>query len=138
LAKIGFNYGQMVTKRLQFLRERGLPFNLDSGMLLVFQLCYNISNNLRREVISMAKTAMIRARTNEDVKTGAEDILKRLGLTMSDAVNLFLNQVRLHKGLPFEVRIPNKTTLRTFKKTDKGKELNEYKSVDEFIKKMAV
>ncbi|NCO67600.1 MAG: type II toxin-antitoxin system antitoxin, RelB/DinJ family [Nitrospirae bacterium CG_4_10_14_0_8_um_filter_41_23] len=86
----------------------------------------------------MAKTAMIRARTNEDVKTGAEDILKRLGLTMSDAVNLFLNQVRLHKGLPFEVRIPNKTTLRTFKKTDKGKELNEYKSVDEFIKKMAV
>jgi len=128
----------MVTKRLQFLRERGLPFNLDSGMLLVFQLCYNISNNLRREVISMAKTAMIRARTNEDVKTGAEDILKRLGLTMSDAVNLFLNQVRLHKGLPFEVRIPNKTTLRTFKKTDKGKELNEYKSVDEFIKKMAV
>jgi DNA-damage-inducible protein J len=86
----------------------------------------------------MAKTAMIRARTNEDVKTDAEDILKRLGLTMSDAVNLFLNQVRLHKGLPFEVRIPNKTTLRTFKKTDKGKELNEYKSMDEFIKKMAV
>ena len=81
---------------------------------------------------------MIRARTNEDVKTDAEDILKRLGLTMSDAVNLFLNQVRLHKGLPFEVRIPNKTTLRTFKKTDKGKELNEYKSMDEFIKKMAV
>lgn len=85
----------------------------------------------------MAKTAMIRARTNEDVKTDVEDILKRLGLTISDAVNLFLNQVRLHKGLPFEVRIPNKTTLRTFKKTDEGKELNEYKSMDAFIKKMA-
>jgi DNA-damage-inducible protein J len=85
----------------------------------------------------MAKTAMIRARANEDVKTDAEDILKRLGLTISDAVNLFLNQVRLHKGLPFEVRIPNKTTLRTFKKTDEGKELKEYKSMDEFIKKMA-
>lgn len=86
----------------------------------------------------MAKTAMIRARTNEDVKADAEDILKRLGLTISDAVNLFLNQVRLHKGLPFEVRIPNKTTLRTFKKTDEGKELVKCKDADEMFKRLGI
>jgi DNA-damage-inducible protein J len=86
----------------------------------------------------MAKTAMIRARTYEDVKAEAENILKRLGLTMSDAVNLFLNQVRLHKGLPFEVRIPNKTTLRTFKKTDKGKELVKCKDADDMFRKLGI
>jgi len=106
--------------------------------LFVFQLCYNISNNLRWEVISMAKTAMIRARTDEDVKTDAEDILKGLGLTVSDAVNLFLNQVRLHRGLPFEVKIPNKTTLETFKKTDKGKELVKCKDADDMFKRLGI
>ncbi len=85
----------------------------------------------------MAKTAMIRARTDEGVKTDAEAILKKLGLNISEAINLFLNQVKLHKGLPFDVRIPNKTTLETFRKTDAGKELKGYKSIDEFIKKMA-
>jgi DNA-damage-inducible protein J len=84
----------------------------------------------------MAKTAMIMARTEPDLKTDVEKILKKLGMSTTDAINLFLSQIRLHRGLPFEVKIPNKTTLETFKKTDAGKELHEYKSVDEFFKKM--
>jgi DNA-damage-inducible protein J len=44
--------------------------------------------------------------------------------------------VRLLKGLPFEVKIPNKTTLETFRKTDAGSELNEYKSLKKFKEKM--
>jgi DNA-damage-inducible protein J len=86
----------------------------------------------------MAKTAMVRARTTEDVKTDAEAILKKLGLNISEAFNLFLNQVRLHKGLPFEVKIPNKTTLRTFKKTDEGKELVKCKDADEMFKRLDI
>lgn len=85
----------------------------------------------------MAKTAVIQARTESALKSEVEGILKKLGLNTTEAINLFFSQVKLHRGLPFEVRIPNKTTLRTFKKTDEGKELNEYKSMDEFIKKMA-
>ena len=42
----------------------------------------------------------------------------------------------MRKGLPFDVRIPNKTTLETFIKTDAGKELNEYKSMAKFKDKM--
>lgn len=41
----------------------------------------------------------------------------------------------LRKGLPFDVRIPNKTTLETFKKTDAGIELNTYETLEEFAKK---
>jgi len=84
----------------------------------------------------MARTAMIRARTEPDLKSEVERILEELGMTSTEAVNLFYRQVKLQKGLPFDVKIPNKTTLETFRKTDEGKEINEYKDMKAFRKKM--
>jgi DNA-damage-inducible protein J len=84
----------------------------------------------------MAKTAMITARVEPELKANAEKVLKRLGISTTEAISLFLSQIRLQRGLPFDVKIPNKTTLETFRKTDEGKEINEYKSVDDFVKKM--
>jgi len=84
----------------------------------------------------MARTAMIRARTEPALKSEVERILEELGMTSTEAVNLFYRQVKLQKGLPFDVRIPNKTTLETFRKTDEGKQLNEYKNMKAFLKKM--
>jgi len=84
----------------------------------------------------MARTAMIRARTEPALKSEVDRILEELGMTSTEAVNLFYRQVKLQKGLPFDVKIPNKTTLETFRKTDEGKELNEYKSMKAFLKKM--
>lgn len=49
---------------------------------------------------------MIHARTDVNLKTEAETILKSLGLSYTEAINLFLNQVRMRKGLPFAVEIP--------------------------------
>lgn len=54
----------------------------------------------------MARNQTIHVRVNEDVKRRAEDTLEVLGLSVSDAVNLFLCQVGLVGGLPFEVRLP--------------------------------
>lgn len=84
----------------------------------------------------MAKTGMIRARTEPGLKSNVERILKKLGMTSTEAINLFYRQIQLRKGLPFDVRIPNKTTLETFKKADAGAELNTYKTLEEFAKKM--
>ncbi len=84
----------------------------------------------------MAKTAMIRARTEPDLKAQAEKILNRLGMTSTEAINLFYKQIKLRKGLPFDVRIPNKTTLKTMKDTDEGKNLKTYDSLEEFFKEM--
>ena len=84
----------------------------------------------------MAKTAMIRARTEPNLKEEVENILNKLGMTSTEAINLFYRQVKLRKGLPFDVKIPNKATLETFKKTDEGKELNTYVDIDDFLKKM--
>jgi len=84
----------------------------------------------------MARTAMIRARTEPALKSEVERILEELGMTSTEAVNLFYRQIKLQKGLPFDVKIPNKTTLETFRKTDEGKEINEYKDMKAFLKKM--
>lgn len=86
----------------------------------------------------MAKTAMIRARTSPDLKSEVEGILKKLGLTTTEAINLFFSQVKLHKGIPFEIRIPNKATLKTLKKTDEGKELVKCKDADDMFKKLGI
>lgn len=54
----------------------------------------------------MARTAMIHARTDAGLKAETETILRGLGLSYTEAINLFLNQVRMRKGLPFAVEIP--------------------------------
>ncbi len=56
----------------------------------------------------MAKTANIFARVDTSLKEQAEDILSQLGMPMSSAINIFLNQIVLHRGLPFEVTLPAK------------------------------
>ena len=49
---------------------------------------------------------MIHARTDAGLKAETETILRGLGLSYTEAINLFLNQVRMRKGLPFAVEIP--------------------------------
>ncbi|HBH95477.1 MAG TPA: type II toxin-antitoxin system antitoxin, RelB/DinJ family [Ruminococcaceae bacterium] len=57
-------------------------------------------------VIIMAKTETLHIRVNENVKSNAEETLSRLGISISEAVNMFLCQVELTGGLPFEVKLP--------------------------------
>jgi DNA-damage-inducible protein J len=66
----------------------------------------------------MAKEAMIRARIEPHLKAEAESIFEELGLSITQAITLFYKQVKLNRGLPFEVRVPNRTTAKTFRDTD--------------------
>lgn len=54
----------------------------------------------------MVKNDTIHVRVNEDVKINAEKTLNMLGMTLSEAINMFLCQVSLTGGLPFDVRLP--------------------------------
>ena len=54
----------------------------------------------------MARTQAFYARVEPDLKEKAENILFKLGMTSSDAVNIFLSQIVLREGLPFDVSIP--------------------------------
>lgn len=86
----------------------------------------------------MAKTAMINARTEQELKTEVEGIFKTLGLSTTEAINIFFRQVKLRHGLPFPVEIPNETTLKTFRDSEAGKGLIESENADDMFNKLGV
>ena len=55
----------------------------------------------------MARTANVFARVEPEIKEEAEHILDCLGIPMSNAVGMFLRQVVLQKGIPFDVKLPD-------------------------------
>ncbi len=84
----------------------------------------------------MARTATIQARIDPEIKAKAQKILSTLNISMSEAISMYLTQVTLHRGIPFEVRIPNEITETTLRKSDEGKELREVGSVDELFREL--
>jgi DNA-damage-inducible protein J len=84
----------------------------------------------------MAKTATIQARINPDLKKRAQKILNKLNISMSEAISLYLTQVTLHRGIPFDIKIPNELTEKTLEKVEKGKNLHEVSSVDELFREL--
>jgi DNA-damage-inducible protein J len=52
-----------------------------------------------------AKESYVRARVDDRLKRDTELILHELGLTTTEAIRIFLHQVRRHKGLPFDLRL---------------------------------
>lgn len=54
----------------------------------------------------MAKTSNLYARIEPETKEQAEAILASLGVPVSNAINMFYKQIILHRGLPFEVKLP--------------------------------
>lgn len=54
----------------------------------------------------MARTSNIFTRVEPEIKEQAEDILNKLGISMSNAVSMFLRQVVIQRGIPFEMKLP--------------------------------
>lgn len=89
----------------------------------------------------MAKTTTIRARIEPKLKAEAEAVLAKLGLTPSDAIRLLYHQVRLAKGLPFEIaieRTPNATTRRALRDSAKGKGVRRFADKDAFFRSLGL
>lgn len=59
----------------------------------------------------MSKTALISVRVDKELKDKAQVVFSRCGLSMGDAITLFLNQIVRHQGLPFSARTPNQETI---------------------------
>ncbi len=54
----------------------------------------------------MARTSNIFARVEPEVKEQAEQVLEQLGIPMSNAIGMFLRQVVMQRGIPFEMKLP--------------------------------
>lgn len=59
----------------------------------------------------MARTSNIFARIEPEIKEQAEKVLAQLGIPMSNAIGIFLRQVVLQRGMPFEMKLPQNTPL---------------------------
>ena len=81
----------------------------------------------------MNRTATVRARLEPRLKADVEKLLHRMGMSTTEAITVFYNQIRLRQGLPFSVEIPNATTRKTFETTDRGEDLNTHDSLDEMF-----
>ncbi len=78
----------------------------------------------------MSKNTTISIRIDSETKVQSQKVLKQLHMTMSEAVAVFLKQVALQRGIPFEIRIPTELTARTLEKSEKGEEIKSFDSVD--------
>ena len=87
---------------------------------------------------AMAKDAMIRARTDGELKGEVEGIFHDLGLTATEAINIFYRQVKINQGLPFLVRIPNALTRKTLEKSVRGEDVKTFKNADELFKDLEI
>ena len=70
-----------------------------------------------------------KSRTNvyldTNLKAQAKEIYKHYGLSLSEAVNMFLAQSVFNRGLPFQVKIPNDMTLEAMKDVETGANYEE-------------
>ena len=84
----------------------------------------------------MPRTATIQARIDPEVKKNAQAILSKLNISMSEAISLYLTQVALQNGIPFEIKLPNELTAETLRKSENGIELHTADSVDELFQEL--
>ncbi len=86
----------------------------------------------------MAKSATVRARIESDLKTDVERLFSKIGISTTEAINLFYRQVKLRNGLPFNVVVPNKTTEKVFKDTDINRNLIRCDDAEDMFKKLEI
>jgi DNA-damage-inducible protein J len=84
----------------------------------------------------MAST-MVHIRVDQKTKQRAAKTLAAMGLSVSDAVRMLLVRVAAEKALPFDVKVPNATTVKAMRAADcgKGKRLS---SADALFKDLGI
>lgn len=58
------------------------------------------------------KTAIINARVKPQLKNEVENILSRLGITTTQAITMYFEQIKMNNGIPFSLKIPNDETIK--------------------------
>jgi len=81
----------------------------------------------------MSRTATVHAHIEPELKQEVDELLQRLGLSTTEAIHLYYNEIKLRQGLPFQVNIPNQVTQETFDATDRGEEIHEYDNLEDMF-----
>ena len=78
---------------------------------------------------------VIQTRIDENVRKSAESVLNRLGMSMNDAIRIFVNQIVEDQGLPFRpsLRQPNAETVSAIEEMRRGDVSKKFSSVDDLM-----
>jgi DNA-damage-inducible protein J len=82
---------------------------------------------------NMSDSTTINVRIDVQTKSKASRILGLLGMTPSEAINLFFKQIIYTQSIPFDVKLPNKETIQAMKELDSGKGV-KFNSVADLLK----
>jgi DNA-damage-inducible protein J len=82
-------------------------------------------------------TTMVHIRVDEKVKQKATKTLAAMGMSVSDAVRILLVRVAAEKALPFEVRVPNATTVKAMQAADRRKG-KRFKTADALFEDLGI
>ena len=88
--------------------------------------------------IMKQSTTMYQFRIDSKEKQEVFQVFNELGIKPSQAIKMFLRQVKETRSIPFEVCLPNKETLETMKKVQQGKGLNFCKDTDDLFDKLGI
>jgi DNA-damage-inducible protein J len=91
-----------------------------------------------RDTVLRMKTTVIHTRIDADLKIGAENVLKQLGLSSSEAVRMFYRQIELNQGIPFDVKIPNKLTAETLSKSARDEDVYQADDVVDLFDQLGI
>ena len=69
----------------------------------------------------MATGGTVQARIDPHIKEEARSVLNELGMSMSEAIVVYLKQIVLQRGIPFELKLPNRATLQAVEQLESGK-----------------
>ena len=96
----------------------------------------------------MSKMSTINIRLDSQTKEEFDQVLNYLGITQTQAINLFIKQVILNKSIPFSIKIPeyifekeflekepNQATVQAIHNLETGKNVEVYDS-EEYLKKL--
>ena len=92
----------------------------------------NISSLLVMRLFKMAN-GTIQARIDPNIKEQARNVLDKLGISMSEAISVYIRQIVLQQGIPFKIMLPNQTTLQAVKQLESNKGIT-FDNADELFK----
>jgi len=68
----------------------------------------------------MANDTYIQARIDPNIKKQARDVLDKLGISMSEAIGIYIRQIVLRQAIPFELKLPKQATLQAVEQLESG------------------
>ena len=69
------------------------------------------------------KNAVVNARMESELKSEVEAIFKQLGMNTTQAITMFFEQIRLHRAIPFQIKLPSQETIEAMEDALAGRNM---------------